>query len=122
MTHAKRYSIDHAVSFIVPFDRNLNFTGRGTQLAEVEAKLFVGGQTTKVAITGLGGIGKTQLVLELVHRVRDRYKDCLVIWIPATNMESLHQAYLDVAQQLKIPGSDEDKPDAKKLVQAYLSK
>ncbi|KAH9205342.1 hypothetical protein DL95DRAFT_451266 [Leptodontidium sp. 2 PMI_412] len=113
---------DNSVSFIVPFDRNLNFTGRGRQLAEVEAKLFVGAQTTKVAITGLGGIGKTQLMLEIVYRIRDRYKDCLVIWIPATNTESLHQAYLDVARQLKIPGSDEDKADAKKLVQGYLSK
>ena len=88
----------------------------------MEAKLFVGGQTTKFAITGLGGIGKTQLVLELVYRIKDRYKNCLVIWIPATNMESLHQAYLDVARELKIPGSDEDKADAKKLVQGYLSK
>ncbi|KAL5318896.1 hypothetical protein ACEPPN_013964 [Leptodophora sp. 'Broadleaf-Isolate-01'] len=113
---------DNSVSFIVPFDRNRNFTGRGRQLAEVEVKLFAGGQTTKVAITGLGGIGKTQLVLEIVYRIRDRYKDCLVIWIPATNTESLHQAYLDVARQLKIPGSDEDRADAKKLVQGYLSK
>jgi len=34
------------------------------QLAKVEAKLFVGGQTIKVAIIRLGGIGKTQLILE----------------------------------------------------------
>ncbi|EDN95632.1 hypothetical protein SS1G_11511 [Sclerotinia sclerotiorum 1980 UF-70] len=113
---------DNTASFIVPFGRNLNFTGRGTQLTEVEAKLFTGGRVTKVAITGLGGIGKTQLLLELVYRIRDRYKDCLVIWIPATNTESLHQAYREVARQLKIPGSDEDKADAKKLVQNYLSK
>ncbi|RDW75351.1 hypothetical protein BP6252_06493 [Coleophoma cylindrospora] len=113
---------DKIVPFIVPFDRNPNFTGRGIQLAEIEEKLFVEGRTTKVAIAGLGGIGKTQLVLELVYRIRDRYKNCLVIWIPATNLESLHQAYLDIAQQLNIPGSDEDKADAKRLVQAYLSK
>ena len=71
---------------------------------------------------GLGGVGKTQLALALVYRIRDKYKDCLVIWIPATNMESLHQAYLDVARQLMIPGADEEKADAKKLVQEHLSK
>jgi Cdc6-like AAA superfamily ATPase len=106
----------------VPFDRNPNFTGRGTQLAQLEGRLFVGEQTTKVTITGLGGVGKTQLVLELVYRIRDKYRNCLVIWIPATNIESLYQAYLHVARELKIPGSDEDKADVMKLVQGYLSK
>lgn len=106
----------------MPFDKNPNFTGRGTQLAQLEGRLFSREQTTKITITGLGGVGKTQLALALVYQVRDKFKDCLVIWIPATNMESLHQAYLDVAQQLKIPGSDEDKADTKKLVQGYLSK
>lgn len=110
------------VPFIVPFVRNPNFTSHGTQIAQLEGRLFVGEQTTKVAITGLGGVGKTQLVLALVYRIRDKYKDCSIIWIPATNMESLHQAYLDVSRQLKIPGSDEDKADAKKFVQGYLSK
>ena len=91
----------------MPFDRNPNFTGRGTQLVQLEGRLFVGEQTTKVAIIGLGGVGKTQLVLELVYRIKDKYRNCSVIWIAATNMESLHQAYLDVARQLKIPGSDD---------------
>jgi hypothetical protein len=59
LTYAKRYSIDNAVLFIVLFDRNLNFTGYGTQLAEVEAKLFVRGQSNKVAVTGLKEVGKT---------------------------------------------------------------
>ncbi|THV43706.1 hypothetical protein BGAL_1050g00010 [Botrytis galanthina] len=54
--------------------------------------------------------------------MRDRYSEFFVIWIPATNTESLHQAYREVARQLKIPGSDKDKADAKKLVQGYLSK
>jgi tetratricopeptide (TPR) repeat protein len=106
----------------VPFDRNPNFTGRGTQLAQLEGKLFVREQTTKVAITGLGGVGKTQLVLALVYRIRDKYRNCSVIWIPATNMESLHQAYLDVARRLCIAGCEEEKADVKRLVQGYLSK
>jgi hypothetical protein len=39
-----------------------------------------------------------------------------------TNIESLHQAYVDVVRQLSIPGWEEDKVDVKRLVQGYLSK
>jgi hypothetical protein len=107
---------------MVPFNRNLQFTGRVDQLAELERRLFVGEQTSKIAITGLGGVGKTQLVLELAYRTRARYQSCSVLWIPATDTESLREAYLDVAQQLKITGWDDKKADVKKLVQLHLSK
>jgi hypothetical protein len=84
--------------------------------------MFTKDHTTKIAITGLGGVGKTQLILELLYRTKDKYKDCSVLWIPATNIESLYQAYRDVAQELEIPGWEEEKADLKKLVQGYLSK
>lgn len=72
--------------------------------------------------TGLSGVGKTQLVLELAHRAVERYKDTSVIWIPTASPRSLHQSYRDVAQELHIPGWEDDKADIKKLVQEYLSK
>jgi tetratricopeptide (TPR) repeat protein len=106
----------------VPFERNPRFTGREFQLAKLGKTLFIEGQTAKVAVMGLGGVGKTQLVLELVYRIREKHKNCSVIWIPATNIESLQQAYVDVARQLNIPGWEEDKVDVKRLVQGYLGK
>ena len=110
------------VPWIVPFERNPRFTGRESQLAQLEEKLFAKYYTTKIAITGLGGMGKTQLVLELLYRTKDKHKDCSVIWIPATSVESLHQGYLDVAQQLGIPGWEEENVDVRKVVQEFLSK
>jgi Cdc6-like AAA superfamily ATPase len=112
----------HKASWIVPFERNGRFIGRETELAQLEGKIFSEDRTTKIAITGLGGVGKTQLLLELVYETRKKYENCSIIWIAAINMESVQQAYLDAARQLGIPGWNDDKVDIKKLVQEYLSK
>lgn len=107
--------------WIVPFEQNPSFTGRELELQRVRQMLFTGRQTVKVAITGLGGVGKTHLALELAYRIRAENKDCSVIWIPATSKESLEQAYLNAARLLGIPGWEDEKADIKKLVQEYLS-
>jgi len=112
----------HKAHWIVPFEKNTRFTGREYELAQLEGLLFAEDRTTKIAITGLGGVGKTNLLIEFVHRTRKKYPSCSIIWLPATNMESLQQAYLDVAQKLRIAGREEDKADVKRLVQKHLSK
>jgi len=90
---------------------------------ELEEKLFAAKkQTTKIAITGLGGVGKTQLALELAYRIKIKHENCSVIWIQANSRESLEQAYLHIAKQLRIPGYEEDKANVKRIVQAHLSK
>jgi tetratricopeptide (TPR) repeat protein len=58
----------------------------------------------------------------LAYRIRREFKNCSVFWIPASDMESLHQAYAHIAQRLNIPGWDDENADFKKLVQLYLSK
>jgi hypothetical protein len=110
------------VAWTVPLDRNPHFIGREPQLAQLEGMLFAKNHTANVAIIGLGGIGKTQLVLELLFQIADKYPDYSIIWIPANNKESLYQAYLDAAQQLDIHGWEDNNTDVKKLMQEYLSK
>jgi hypothetical protein len=58
----------------------------------------------------------------LAYRIRERFKNCSIFWIPASDIESLHQAYAYIAQRLNIPGWDDEKADVKELVQLYLSK
>ena len=66
-------------------------------------------------------MGKTQVVLELVYRVRQSNPDCSVLWLPAINAESLQQAYLEAGQRLGISGIKEERADVKKLVQDHLN-
>ncbi|KAK0756133.1 hypothetical protein N5P37_011345 [Trichoderma harzianum] len=108
-------------TWIVPFERNPSFTSRESDLKRLRQMLFPGQHTAKVAISGLGGVGKTQLALELVYRVKNDHKNCSVIWIPATSKESLGQAYRNAAAKLGISGYDDAKADVKRLVQNHLS-
>ena len=108
-------------AWMVPFDRNPFFTGRESELKTVRQELFTGRHTAKMAITGLGGVGKTQVALELAYRIKAERKNCSVIWIPAISKESLEQAYLSAAGQLGISRHKHDKTGVKRLVQEYLS-
>jgi tetratricopeptide (TPR) repeat protein len=49
------------------------FTGRSEQLADVEQTLTEGERMALTALHGLGGVGKTQIVLEFARRHRDDY-------------------------------------------------
>ena len=105
----------------VPFARNPQFVGRNSQLDQLEETLSAEQQPSRVAIFGLGGVGKTQIALELAYRTQERYSECSIFWVPATNSESLQQAYLEIGRQLRISGLEQEQGDVKKLVQRYLS-
>jgi hypothetical protein len=94
---------------IIPFSRNRFFVGREAQLAKLDATLLSNRQsTTTVAIVGHGGTGKSQLALEVAHRTRKNKKHCSVFWIDASDKDSLHQSYANVAQKLDVSGWDDD--------------
>jgi tetratricopeptide (TPR) repeat protein len=75
----------------------------------------------RVAIIGLGGVGKTQIALEYAHQLRQSQPDCSVFWIPVTNVERMLETYLEIGEQLQIPNIKQEKEDAQKLVHHRLS-
>ncbi|OJD10373.1 hypothetical protein AJ78_08591, partial [Emergomyces pasteurianus Ep9510] len=105
--------------WMVPFGRNPRFVGRQHEITKLEELMMCQGGTTKIAICGLGGVGKTQVALELAYRMRDRDEECSIFWIPCTSYESVEQAYMSITQ---ILGIQNVKPaEAKDQVKAYLS-
>jgi tetratricopeptide (TPR) repeat protein len=107
---------------IIPFSRNESFVGREAQLAELEAKLFSNNQTTtKLAILGPGGTGKSQLALEVAHRTRLTNKNCSVFWIDASDIDNLYRSYASVAQKLRVPGCDDDQADMKQVIKRCVA-
>ncbi|KAE8326165.1 purine and uridine phosphorylase [Aspergillus sergii] len=105
--------------WMVPFRKNLRFVGREEEITKTEEFLMQQDGPGKVAIYGLGGVGKTQIALELAYRMRDRDPECSIFWITCTSYESVEQAYMSIASKLGMTGV---KPaEVKEKVKAYLS-
>lgn len=104
----------------IPFQKNPGFVGRTSEIAQVNTMLSSESRCERVAIFGLGGVGKTQIALEFAHQWREKYPDCAVFWVPVTNVESMLEAYLEIGRQLQIPNIKEP-GDVQKLVQRHLS-
>ena len=81
----------------VPYRRNVSFTGREGLLEELHRALTRG---AAVALTGLGGIGKTQLALEYAYRHRDEYR--VVWWVRADDEATLAADYAGLAAALGL--------------------
>src|SRR5262249_40949703 len=105
----------------VPLERNPNFVGRDVELDQLDEKLFLESRCSRAALIGLGGVGKTQIALELAYRARDKYPECSIFWLPSMNSESLRRAYQETGRQLCIEGLRKENADVKRLVQHHLS-
>ncbi|RPA75234.1 purine and uridine phosphorylase [Ascobolus immersus RN42] len=86
--------------FRIPFERNEGFLGREDLLTTVESRLFAnfGICCSKTALLGMGGVGKTQVALELFYRTRDEYPLCSIFWVQGTSCEAFTQSYREIAR------------------------
>ncbi|KAG9570995.1 hypothetical protein KCU71_g790, partial [Aureobasidium melanogenum] len=105
----------------LPFGQNSNFIGRTDEMYALEQKLFAEQDCQKIAVVGLGGVGKTQVVLQFAYLVLEKHPDVSIFWIHAQSSETFEQACREVASVLGILGSEDGKKDVKDLVQRHLS-
>jgi tetratricopeptide (TPR) repeat protein len=89
--------------FIVPYQQNFRFTGRKAFMETLKERLFVQVQKQynhRVALYGMGGVGKTQIALEYVYSHEASYER--IYWISAVDQASLLSGYRQIAEEVGI--------------------
>jgi hypothetical protein len=83
--------------------RNAAFTGRDAILAALRTQLFSHATARPVALTGLGGVGKTQVALEYAHRFAAFYD--VVWWISADQPAIVRTELAKLAGPMRLTAS-----------------
>lgn len=105
---------------LLPFHRNALFTGRETTLEHIHA-LFHDRGTHVVALTGLGGIGKTQIAIEYVYRFRQDYD--IIVWLHAEDSTTLTADCTKLLRQLRLlKGDEQQQGQSIEIMQRWLAR
>jgi tetratricopeptide (TPR) repeat protein len=77
-----------------------NFTGRATELEKLRDRLFSQQPPKVQVISGMGGIGKTELATQYIHRNIDAYE--IIWWIRAEHQDRVRDALVKLGQRLEL--------------------
>jgi Tetratricopeptide repeat/NB-ARC domain len=82
--------------------RNSHFTGRVAELEALRANLVREDRPHPPAqlISGMGGVGKSEIATEYIHRHRDKYE--IIWWIRAEHTDRVRDALVKLGQRLDV--------------------
>ncbi|KAF2828894.1 hypothetical protein CC86DRAFT_237595, partial [Ophiobolus disseminans] len=100
-----------------PYPRDKDFVDREV-MKDVEARCHSG---SRLALAGIGGIGKSQIAIEFTHRVRQASPHTWVFWVDAKDVGSIELSFRKIAKAVKIQGLDEKGADILSLVRDWLA-
>ncbi|XVS62382.1 FxSxx-COOH system tetratricopeptide repeat protein [Actinosynnema sp. CA-299493] len=85
--------------------RNPDFVGRDDLLESLRLRLGEAGPTAVLpeALHGMGGVGKSQTVVEYIHRHASEYE--VVWWIPAEQPAQIKSSFVELAKKIGVAAS-----------------
>ncbi|PSN62774.1 hypothetical protein BS50DRAFT_612957 [Corynespora cassiicola Philippines] len=105
-------------SCVIPFRRDPDFVDRGTLLDQIYEKCRA--PASRIALVGLGGVGKSQLAIEHGYRTAERWPERWVFWVHASNAARFEQGFRDIADRVKLAGRSDPQANIYKLVHDWL--
>lgn len=112
--------IEYPIIFNVP-PRNSKFIGRNNYLEKISEQL-TGKQIGIITqtISGLGGVGKTQLATEFAYRSAEKKHYGAILWINAEMHNSIYDSYNKLAEHLQINTTNLDVKVIQKLIHNHF--
>ncbi|RFN52394.1 hypothetical protein FIE12Z_3325 [Fusarium flagelliforme] len=107
-------------TIMIPFQQDSDFVGREGVIANI-FELHQTDKHVRVALTGLGGVGKSQIAIEYAYRFRESVPQAWVFWVHAANTSRFEEAYRAIADKVEIPERDNPKVDIFKIVHNWLA-
>ncbi|RKK71081.1 hypothetical protein BFJ69_g11241 [Fusarium oxysporum] len=92
--------------YYIPLMKNRRFTGRRSVLKALEEMAFGQEQVNRIALVGLGGVGKTQIALQFAHEVKEKHPHYSIFWVPTLSDEGAERAYAEIAKRLRVQKTD----------------
>jgi serine/threonine protein kinase/tetratricopeptide (TPR) repeat protein len=109
---------DSSVTWNVPYHRNMFFAGRDTVLTSIHDTFCSQKRTTQTqALSGLGGIGKTQIAIEYVYRYYSEYR--YIFWVRGDTREKMLSDFASLATTLDL--KEQHEQDQQLLIEAVRS-
>src|SRR5579862_667659 len=111
---ATHYEIFHDVP-----TKNSLFVGREDILEKIKTVMIQGGSSPsgssrRVALSGLGGMGKTQLMLQYCYLHRTEYRH--IVWLKMNGRLAAMDSFQKLAQSLGLRTDDLNKMDFDKVI------
>lgn len=111
-------SCQRKAHFHVPFERDGDFVGREEILSQINLKFET---QRRVALDGIGGVGKSQIAIEYCWRFKEAHPETHVFWVHAGSVGRFDQAYKSIARRCQISGWDRPGENTLQLVYEWLS-
>ncbi|KAK0761789.1 hypothetical protein N5P37_004588 [Trichoderma harzianum] len=104
---------------LIPFNRDPDFVSRRDILDQISARCL--DPAGRVALVGLGGVGKSQLAIEFAYRFAEEHSDVRLFWIHAATQARVEEGFKLIADAIRLPERKQHKADIPLLVRKWLS-